>query len=400
MRWYSDIQSGPEPFPQHNMALDISEFRHGIHNFDLFMSVENLSDATGTVNAFSVELYNDYGLQPFKVLSSSGVAAIPENDTALLSIDTTGVTENDLFQILSVPGYSRSGTVFYEEKPDAARLEKDKQIMGVYESGINYNVLYKNTYGTGYKPPTKEAWNRMVRLKSISFMSTSGELPYQVDHSQSRFFPPIGTQGLEGSCTAFSFAYYIHTYTEAREHGWDLSGAQWLHNDPSGGDNQGGPSESYAALIFSPDFVYHAINDGVDSGSNGSMAAALLARIGCATWAEMPYDTQDSTSWPSESAYREAAQFRAGEVVENPYHEHNTTGYFTIEDNTDIHLLKTLLAAGYCVQTVVYTDGLYDLFDANDVVSGYSDGPMTTNHAQTVVGYKEDNAWDESNPDG
>ena len=31
------------------------------------------------------------------------------------------------------------------------------------------------------------------------------------------FLPPIGNQGEEGSCSAFSIGYYVQTYTEAKE---------------------------------------------------------------------------------------------------------------------------------------------------------------------------------------
>jgi hypothetical protein len=402
IRWSTDIQSGPEPFPDNHMALDISEFSAVINDFDLFLSVENTGDSTGTINSFDVEFYNDYDQAPFKTISASSGGVIPSNDSIDISIATTGsLTDNDLFQILALPRVSTDRIVFHEEKPDAIQLAKDKQTIGVYQEGRNYNVLHDGKYGTGYEPPSDESWDQMVRLTAVDAGMPMGELPLEVDHSLTQYFPPIGSQGIEGSCTAFSFAYYIHTYTEAREHGWDLSGALWYDQDPSGGDNQGGPSLAYANKIFSPDFVYHAINDGTDTGSSPGMAATLLARIGCATWAAMPYDTTDSTSWPSEAAFREAPRYRSQTVNTSTYfYGYDTSGYFTIEDNADIQLLKTLLSAGYCVLTVIYTDGLYALFDSNDVVSGYTGGNMSTNHAQTVVGYKEGAEWNESNPDG
>ena len=394
IRWSSDIQSGPVPFPANDMALDITEFSEVINDFDLFLSIENSGGSTGMINSFEVEFYTDYDLPPFKTIAADDGAAIPAQDSVYISLPTTGsLTGSELLQIVALPRAWVDRMVLHEEKPDAARLAKDKQIMGVFQKGQNYNPLYKDIYGTGYEPPSEEYWERMVRLTAVETGSPMGDLPLEVDHSQSRFFPPIGSQGMEGSCTSFSFAYYIHTYTEAREHNWDLSGARWQ------GTNPGNPSAAYANMIFSPDFVYHAINDGVDAGSSPGMAATLLTRIGCATWAQMPYDTTDSSSWPSEAAFREAARYRAREVITNPYYEYDTSGYFTIESDADIQMLKSLISAGYCVQTVIYTDGLYALLDSNDVVSGYTGGYMSTNHAQTVVGYKEGEAWDESNPD-
>ncbi len=405
-RWSTDIQSGAKPFPATAMALDISEFAEAINDYDLFLHVENLDDTapqSGTIDSFSVEFYSDYSQAAFKTLSSTETpAAIPDtmNGTVDVSIATTGsLTSNELIQILPLPRSSMDAVVLHEEEPSAAQLAQDKAVMGVYEEGRNYNELYMGIYGTGYKPPTEKAWERMVRLTAVETGTYRGDIPLEVDHSTTQYFPPVGNQGAEGSCTAFSFAYYIHTYTEARERGWDLSGAVWESPDPSGGDNSGGPSLAYADKIFSPDFVYHAINDGEDGGSNMEMAAAMLTNLGCATWAEMPYDTSDHSSWAGESAYREAAQYRAREVEETPYWEYHTAGYFTITSDADIQLLKSLLAAGYCVQTTVFTTDLYDLLDTNDVVSGYSGGPMSTNHAQTIVGYKEGTEWNETTPD-
>ena len=43
--------------------------------------------------------------------------------------------------------------------------------------------------------------------------------------------------------------------------------------------------------------------------------------------------------------------------------------------------------------------GLYDLLSAQDVVSDDTVSQMSTNHAQTIVGYKEGAAWDALHPD-
>jgi len=131
------------------------------------------------------------------------------------------------------------------------------------------------------------------------------------------------------------------------------------------------------------------------------MAASLIIRVGCATWSKMPYDTEDHTSWPSEEAWREACRYRGREVGSH-YWDFITSGYFVIQNDSDINLLKTLIHAGYCVSTGIKAgpDGLYDLLDSNDVVDRPDVEWMEINHAQTIVGYKEGSAWDKTDPDG
>jgi hypothetical protein len=161
---------------------------------------------------------------------------------------------------------------------------------------------------------------------------------------------------------------------------------------------------------MSPDFVYHNINDGVDEGSSSFMAFTFINQTGCSTWARMPYSDQDHTAWPSEAAWREAAKYREGGAgmlywLDSAGRYGDRCGEFIIEDDGDIALLKSLLAAGYCVVTGVWAGepgnyGIYDFFSSVDVV----DAPGTTvypgtNHAQTIVGYKEGAAWDPAHPE-
>jgi len=46
--------------------------------------------------------------------------------------------------------------------------------------------------------------------------SRSPALPSAVDNSILQYFPPIGNQGGQGSCTCWASCYYYNTYTQAR----------------------------------------------------------------------------------------------------------------------------------------------------------------------------------------
>jgi len=113
----------------------------------------------------------------------------------------------------------------------------------------------------------------------------------------------------------------------------------------------------------------------------------------------MPYDMSDHTRWPTEEAWREAAHYRGREIKSDPFDQ---TGYFTIETDSDINMLKQLLAEGYIVSVGVKatpTGSMYELLDNNDVAENDVAEPTYTDHANTVVGYKEGAAWDINNPD-
>ncbi|WP_367358723.1 hypothetical protein [Mesotoga sp.] len=157
-------------------------------------------------------------------------------------------------------------------------LEGMKETMGVYEEGRDYNEII-NGYGTGLRPPSAEEWeeiaNSWYEMKPFGLQET---LPVSLDHSSSVHFPPIGNQGSEGSCVAFSVGYYTATFYEACDRNWDLSGAQWV------GGYYGAPTVSYQDRILSPDFIYHQINDGYDQGSAYQDAMKLISNIGVSSW--------------------------------------------------------------------------------------------------------------------
>ena len=154
-------------------------------------------------------------------------------------------------------------------------FERLTELEGVYEEGRNYNVIVDG-HGTGLKPLTAEEWEEMrgtaMVVDQIHF-SKKQDPPLNHDNSTSNWFPPIGNQDGEGSCVSWACAYYMKTFQEALEHAWDLSGCNWV------GGYYGHPSVSYQDRIFSPDFVYHQVNAGVDEGSNYSDNMNLLQRL-------------------------------------------------------------------------------------------------------------------------
>jgi len=246
-----------------------------------------------------------------------------------------------------------------------------KEFVGVYEEGRNYNKIIGG-HGTGLKPPTASQWERMryqpILADDMEF--APGDAPSSVDNSATIWFPPIGDQSVEGSCVAWATGYYTKTFQEAREHNWDLSGCVW---------EDGHPSEPYQDMIFSPDFIYHQINDGEDQGAYYSDALNLLERIGCCSWEKMPYDPYDHTTWPDEPAWREAPWYRS----ETGY------AYMWVETDEALDDLKQWLANGDVAIISINAD-LYYRLTAEDLWTTDNYNGIATNHANTIVGYDDD----------
>jgi hypothetical protein len=171
--------------------------------------------------------------------------------------------------------------------------------------------------------------------------------------------PPVGDQGQQGSCTAWAVAYYQKTHYEWLEHHWN---------------------DSLTSHQFSPAFIYNQINGGADQGSGTNSAYALIADQGCATLADCPYNQNDYTSWPSESAYARAIPYRG-----------STSRWFSMTDSVGIDKVRQRLDSGY---TTVIGISVYSNFDYIEnfnytycVADKY--GSNRGGHVVTIVGYND-----------
>lgn len=212
-------------------------------------------------------------------------------------------------------------------------------------------------------------------------------LPVSVDNSTLSAFPPIDTQGSQGSCAAFSSTYYVMTHMHCLARGCDAK---------SGG----------RAVAFSPAFTYNLINGGSDSGSWFSSAYAVMKFHGSPTWNEFPYEAYGSNplrhrKWPTDYDTWRAAIDRRIE---------NSGSVSNVNTSAGLAQLKQLLVNGYVLNyaTFVYSWNYAtidddpstpddDAFVGEQIVShvaGNSGG-----HGMTVVGY-DDRIWLDLNENG
>ena len=192
------------------------------------------------------------------------------------------INTNDTSSNLGKPGSNSSprvqdsgGAVVLRHKITATEFQAIRNKVGVSVEGYAYNELVDG-HGTGLRAPTASEWQEISQTAQIAESVTYPSSPASVDNSLLPWFPPIGNQGGEGSCVAWSVGYYVKTFQEAKEHGWNFSGATWLNG------YSGYPTPSYQNEIMSPDFIYHLINGGVDGGSTFEDAIDLV----CSNWSK------------------------------------------------------------------------------------------------------------------
>lgn len=411
------IMGVPQAYPSNPMVMDISEFAPYLDTNNLFLRVDNSSDEENqaTVSSFLVEFHTNYSGIPSDPIST--IIASEEfpkivfpGDSDAFTLETIG--QFDDFQLAVAQPLSRSVTTLAQQVKQRPLSEEEiSQILSVQTQKQRSRSISSNSseYKTGLIPHSESELRDMRTIASLGPFYTR-PLPSVVDHSASPYFPPIGNQGPKGSCAAFSNAYYIHTYNEAREHGWDLSGARWIQD----ANSSGFPSPEYQDRIMSPDFSYHLVSNGPGASILG--LTSLLSRIGSATWATMPYDaTSDSSSyaytWPTEEAFREATLYRSREP-DASYFQENSSGIILIDSMEKIEIVRQLLAAGYCLSFSVNSESIFlqqsnphPWLGAQDVVSlsGVSNESIeffkaNLNHAQTIVGYSSGDSWDPENP--
>lgn len=400
---YYNTYLGEHPFPDNTMLLDITEFAPYLNEYPLWMRVYDSTllggSPTGTVEQFELITYNDS--HPYMDNNPTGDyhKKWASGSLPLSTINGSTIELNISDQIGELTDFvteihpdAAASSIIHCDYPTIQDIERIKQSVGVYNPDDNYNLLFDGK-GTGFKPPSQEEYEIMLDTPNyitglVSHKEKATVLPSQLDYSKEAYFPPIGDQGDEGSCVAFSGAYYIHTFYFGRMNDWDLSDCQW----------SGGTLPSFCHdKVFTPEFLYHLANEGIDDGSNYRNIASLMSNMGCPLWEKMPYDDEEHTLWPSAAAFYQAPVYRASGNLENPYYDgaFDNTFHLSIQEDDDIITMLELLNAGYLFS--VSMDAAYFVFMAVDndedvmrITDAYDLDAWDTNHANTIIGYCTD----------
>jgi len=240
--------------------------------------------------------------------------------------------------------------------------------------------------GLGERPPTPDeekfiqsVYTQVDRVEPNALSVERAKLqgrklaPASADNSPSQYFPPIRSQGSQGSCAAWASCYYYNTYVQAQDENLTVSG----------GDNNN---------ICSPAFMYPLINGGVDAGGNTAAVTARLSEVGACCWTLKPYSQGDWTSWPSEAAWIDAFKRR-------------TAASYTFNLLTDagIAALKQYLANGKVATTRTNVYGNWHPTFHNNEGRGIQNGVLFAHtgetykggHAMTIVGYNDNRPYND-----
>ncbi len=203
-----------------------------------------------------------------------------------------------------------------------------------------------------------------VPKDAASFIRHRG-LPSRVDLSPN--FPPVGSQGRQGSCVAWTTAYAIKSYQERVERKWSFDAGGGVNTRCNGG----------ASKVFSPAFIYNQINKGRDRGSSIYNAFRLMVRDGAAPCQYMPYNVRDYLTQPNSRARSAARRYRASR-------------FNRINCATNLNAVKSVLAKGNPLAAGFrVTKSMYRVNRVKNAVWDTYDPPVRGGHAMAIVGYDD-----------
>lgn len=196
--------------------------------------------------------------------------------------------------------------------------------------------------------------------------------PSSVDNSLSIYFPPVGNQGSQNSSVGWACGYYYNTYTQAMD----------ANIDVSGGDLN---------RICSPAFVYNLTFD-APSYNHIYWGMQLLKNNGSCSWADMPYDENDTTNWPTEQIWLRALDNRTSNIIQI-----GTLFSSSYLQLNELEAIKQHLANGNLAVVQSYTYQDYATYPNsanvhNDVMT-WDSGTQVGDQAFALVGYDDNKSW-------
>jgi len=209
---------------------------------------------------------------------------------------------------------------------------------------------------------------RSLETKLRSYGLGPSTLPPVVDFSQSDFLPPVGDQEQLNSCVGWSVGYYLRTFQQAKDIGWDVK------------DSDG----AIASHVFSPSFIYNQINRGQDNGTSLTAAGNLLQDMGDATLEKFPYVTGDYLTQPSPEVKASAFPHRIREW--KVLYTGNDSSEYIVSRIKEYLNTGDLVVAGSRTWVNLYRPTIMP--NGNSIVT-YDPFMFSQGHAYAVVGYDD-----------
>jgi len=295
-----------------------------------------------------------------------------------MNYQNDSLSPNDTF-IQTINGIDYIAKYITEEDVDEMKTQ-----LSLYEDSMLLEDISNKEYKTGARIPTEEELEQLIGLTSIidvtsgpNMLRTAG---YK-DLSKEPYFPVVGNQGGQGSCTAWANVYYSYGYLEAKDNGWAAStgNPEYLLS----------PSWAYNKLVnlYEPksDSDFELLLSAISQATMTYQYVNIMKDIGCATLKTMPYDDTDYDSWGEEAAWREAPYHKPRDFIY--LHFGGPFGFYSL------WIIKWIVDAGYPVTFGLDSKYLYYGLDksSGDYILS-SDEYVTEliyDHAQTIVGYDD-----------
>lgn len=258
-------------------------------------------------------------------------------------------------------------------------IEKQWKVNNVQPTKIGAARIKMAAKKAGEPAPAVTAAGSDQEFSAAGTLVDAAILPKAVNNALLPSFPPIGDQGLLGSCVAWATTYYQAT------HEIGLMGGT---NNKTGFET-----------VLSPKWTYNMINYGEDAGSYVSEAYYLLSQNGAATMPMFPYDN-DYLGWDTNSQHWLGA-------ISNRMSQAKAIGGVNASPQ-NLTQIKQALANGHVLTFCTYiNDWRYtriktDPSGLNQHVGEYAAtwvAGTEGGHCMTIVGYNDD-LWIDVNGNG
>ena len=258
-------------------------------------------------------------------------------------------------------------------------IEKQWKVNGVQPTKIGAARIRMAAKKAGEPMPAVNAVANEQEFSATGAAVDAAMLPKAVNNARLPSFPPIGDQGLLGSCVAWATTYYQASHEIGLLNGY---------NNKIGSET-----------VLSPKWTYNMVNAGEDAGSYLSDAYYLLSQNGAATMPMFPYDS-DYLEWDSNSQHWLGA-------ISNRMGQAKAIGGVNANPQ-NLTQIKQALANGHVLTFCTYiNDWRYTLIKTdpsglNQHVGEYAAtwvAGTEGGHCMTIVGYNDD-LWIDVNGNG
>ncbi|MCH2218415.1 MAG: C1 family peptidase [Flavobacteriales bacterium] len=198
-------------------------------------------------------------------------------------------------------------------------------------------------------------------------MDIPTDLPENVDLSE--LMPPVKSQGNQGSCTSWAIVYYLKSYQEKIQYGYDYENLK---------------------EVMSPAYIYNQVkvSDDCQSGSSIRVSLDKLKDEGVVSWIKFPYTDESCNEQPPDELIGEALENRIGSYYPLGVPDENTDENYTL-----MNLIKAQLNEGNPIVTsFIFNKLLWEYYGDEYIAYDYLEDPNVNNicHAILIVGYNDE----------